>query len=167
MKKLVILVVMVIFIGLAIFSFRDYFINDILSPYPSCPKNLSGILTAPILDMNEFTGIVPLGNLNPPQHSTTTDHIYLLSYNKEDRWVNVYSPGNIILSKIHTSVSTDEKGNIINSDYGIQFVPCKGVTIELGHVGNLSDSLKEAMRDKGQCQTGKNSALTTNSASIL
>ena len=113
MKKLVILVVLIIFIGAAVFSFRNFFIEDILSPYPSCPQNLSGILTAPILDMNEFTGIVPLGNLNPPGHSTTTDHLYLLSINEIDRWVNVYSPGNITLSKIHTSVSTDEKGNII------------------------------------------------------
>ncbi|MFH2021012.1 MAG: hypothetical protein ABIJ34_06355 [archaeon] len=123
---------------------------------PSCPNELSGILTAPVMDLSEFSAIIPLGNLYPPGHSVPTDHIYLVSNNEKDHIVNLYSPGDIILSSLYSSITTDKAtGEVISSDYSIQFIPCKGITIELGHVADIPENLKKVISGKkGQCHSG-------------
>lgn len=43
---------------------------------PACPADLSGILTYQLMDPKYIGGMIPLGNVSPPGHTSPVDHIY-------------------------------------------------------------------------------------------
>jgi hypothetical protein len=138
--------------------------NRIFPPqFPTCPSGLSGILTASPIDLDSklFSVIFPLGNLNPPAHMIPTDHIYLGVFASDEdmnQKVAIYAPGDIWLTKLHTSQITSADGTT-SSDYGIQFTACRGVVMEFGHVTELSPDLEQLMKGvKGECREGKKPA---------
>lgn len=122
---------------------------------PNCPDG-SVFATIPI-DPDKILSVTPLGNLNPPDHTTPTDHIYLvLKSNNEvhpEFATKVFAPSNITISRI-THTTTKKNGKEFSNDYSIDFSPCKDVQAKFGHVTKLSSKLSSLVEQKkGNCQT--------------
>ncbi len=98
--------------------------------------------------------IVPLGNLNPPDHTFPTNHIYfyLKTTGSNNTTVNVpvYAPGDITITSI--SSSTNLTAN--RTDYSITFYLCSQLQGYFYHVASLSSALTEAFNNgSGSCTT--------------
>jgi hypothetical protein len=93
------------------------------------------------LDPDYITGIVPLGNLNPPSHTFPTDHIYFHITRSEgaDRpdIATLYSPGELTITRVSASEHV-EAGFI---DYNIFLKPCKDITVIFYHASSLSEDI--------------------------
>src|SRR3989339_1378349 len=73
-------------------------LNKITDTYPKCPANLEGILTFPMIDPKYISAITPLGNINPPGHTSPVDHNYFAS-NYSDK-IPVFSPADSWINSI-------------------------------------------------------------------
>ena len=93
------------------------------------------------LDIENITGIVPLGNLNPPSHTFPTDHIYFYITRQQgaDRpdITTLYSPGDLTI----TSVSASEHVNAGFMDYNVFLKPCEDITVMFYHASSLSEAV--------------------------
>lgn len=93
-------------------------------------------LTAPLVPVGNINFISPLGNLNPPQHTFPTDHIYL--------YMGLFSPIAAPSAIVVTSVLVQHRtggGQPAVSDYALTFFPCADVMMQLGHVASLAAQL--------------------------
>lgn len=121
----------------------------------ACPNG--SIFTKIPLDPDKILSVTPLGNLNPPDHTTPTDHIYLVLKNNNEihpeSATKVFSPSDIIISRI-THTTTKKSGKEFSNDYSIDFSPCKDVQAKFGHVTKISDKLKNVLdKNQSNCQT--------------
>ncbi|MCD6358460.1 MAG: hypothetical protein J7L90_00630, partial [Dehalococcoidia bacterium] len=110
------------------------------TPTPT-PYDISTMFTSSPVDIENIETIVVLGNLNPPSHTFPTDHIYLYISNPDhdnipDK-VPLYSPGNLPVTKINAYERVSENF----TDYNITMEPTPYITIALGHVSSLSESI--------------------------
>lgn len=122
---------------------------------PDCPQG--SIFTKIPLDPDKILSVTPLGNLNPPDHTTPADHIYLVV--KENNEVHpelstaVFAPSDITISQI-THQIIKKSGKVVNEDYTIDFSPCKDLNSRFGHVTKLSTKLNSIIeQSKSDCQT--------------
>lgn len=80
------------------------------------------IFTKIPLDPAKILSITPLGNLNPPDHTIPTDHIYLVVKNNNEihpkSATAVFSPSDITITRI-THQSTKKSGKAFSDDYSI------------------------------------------------
>ena len=101
------------------------------------------LFSASPIDLDNITGIVPLGAMNPPGHVFPTDHIYFyISRPQEtDRppIVPVYSPGDLII----TSIRASEHVNAGITDYAINLETEEypHITIVFLHISSLCEDL--------------------------
>lgn len=124
---------------------------------PACPGG-NEIFTVSPLDPADFTGLVPLGNLNPPGHTFPTDHLYFyVRRQTPGDWatppaaVPVVSPGHLWI----TSVASSEhlSASPPYTDYTIEAQPCADVGIQFGHVEALDAGLAARLGPiSGSCQ---------------
>jgi hypothetical protein len=101
-----------------------------------------GALTALPIDRQSIMGVVPLGHLNPPAHTQTTDHVYLLLPGWAEEIspsVNVVAPATGIVVKL-ASHTSDHTGAAF-TDWQLEISVCDGGTIRFGHVSTISDDL--------------------------
>lgn len=110
------------------------------SDVPSC-GSAGGQLSVVPLDPSAIMGWVPLGALNPPSHTFPTDHQYI--YLKDGGTaVPLYAPSNAAVTGARiTHYST---GGALD-DYSLDFVPCRELSAEFGHVRTLSPALLSAL----------------------
>lgn len=112
---------------------------------PSCPSG--SVFTVPPVAPGDFISVTPLGNLNPPDHTIPTDHIYIVI--KQNNNIDpaaakiVRAPGDITITRVSHDVAK-KQGAVFSDDYAIDFTPCKEVRINFGHVNTISDELKAA-----------------------
>lgn len=119
----------------------------------SCPANLSGIFTAPIMNIEYMEALTPLGNVVPPGHTLPVDHIYFHSYpmNGSDQRVPIYSPADGTIVQIMTETTYAETGK--EDSYAIEIVICRGVSIEIAGYRDLAPEIKNIMNnDNGDCK---------------
>jgi len=96
--------------------------------------------TVPHIALNAIDEITPLGNLNPPDHTVPTEHLYF-GHKEALGKTEFVSPGEL---RIHTL----EFGQF--GDYGVRFEVCDNIKGYFGHVHELSDFLKEKF-DNAPC----------------
>jgi hypothetical protein len=108
--------------------------------YPACPSDLSGILTAPLMDPQYIAYLVPLGNINPPGHTSPVDHVYF--FTTYDDQVPLYAPADAWITHILEVSANDGTGNYVPSDYAITFTICEGLVLDLAGYTDLSPALK-------------------------
>src|SRR5581483_6139504 len=71
---------------------------------PACSTALP--LTAAPVAASDYSYLIPLGNFNPPDHSTPTDHMYYVfkqvgsGGSFQSLKANVYSPGTLKLAEL-------------------------------------------------------------------
>ncbi len=121
----------------------------------ACPEG--AVFTKIPINSSKILSVTPLGNLNPPDHTTPTDHIYLVvkpnnEIHKEFATV-VFAPSDITISQI-TRQTIKQNGRVVNEDYAIDFMPCRDIQAKFGHVTKLSQKLADlAQQNKSDCQT--------------
>jgi len=118
-------------------------------PASSCCKSnnekqadivLGSLATVPFV-IDDISGIVPMGNLNPPGHTFPTKHTY--SYFKSPGSPkSLFAPGLLTvyqISRFRTTIS-----GIAKDDYKIELGNPKGRNLFFAHVSSLSSKLQTA-----------------------
>lgn len=114
---------------------------------PSCGDKKE-LFSIPPLKLEDFTNIIPLGNLAPSAHVIPTPHLYL-SIRKENpseedgmpASVPVYAPADITITEIELTEALNKPDF---TDSGIKFYVCKEFKAYFDHVKNLNPKIKEA-----------------------
>ncbi len=117
------------------------------------------------LENSAYSSIAPLGNINPPEHVTPTDHLYFVLKRDSSKFgagsgsganstltANVKAPGDITILQIMESKRMNADGSIFNTDYSIDFSPCSGVYGRFGHLSSLSPEMQAAVGSFKRCQ---------------
>jgi hypothetical protein len=117
--------------------------DDVTGPTGFIPSDLAScgtskaLFTTPPIEIANVQAVVPLGSLNPPGHTFPTDHQYIyLPSNASSQPVSLYAPGNVTIvgaRKVHYSTNAD--------DYALDFMPCREVYADFGHVRSITPSL--------------------------
>jgi len=98
----------------------------------SCP-----LFNTPFIDLEAVESITPLGNLNPPDHTLPTEHMYI--HLKEGRrGTPLYAPGDVTILSIRGE-----------QDYSIFFQKCGGLKGYFFHVKTLSPALVPLLNKEG------------------
>lgn len=99
------------------------------------------ILTHSPLKFDSIAGFVPLGNLNPPGHTFPTDHSYLYLANNDGSDTpptqTLFCPGRLRIS----AATASEHVSAGFTDYSILFDLGDSVTMQLGHVSSLAETV--------------------------
>jgi len=127
--------------------------KDMLSSLPACQNTKELFTTFPVED-GKFSSITPLGNLNPSSHTFPTDHIYVEvadpqhpERNTLDKAKSLIAPADMWILAIKMS---EQVGGV--TDWAMDFSPCKDVKGQFGHVGSISDKIKnEIDKVDGKC----------------
>ncbi|PIR21306.1 MAG: hypothetical protein COV45_00745 [Deltaproteobacteria bacterium CG11_big_fil_rev_8_21_14_0_20_47_16] len=120
----------------------------------SCPS--SDVFTAlpvTLSDLGSY-GITPLGNLNPPDHTFPSNHLYFYIKNSTGGSsvdnVPLYAPATATITNISsgTSLATNK------TDYSIIFYPCTQLQAYFYHVATLSSEILSAFNSADKsCNT--------------
>jgi len=159
MKKLkvVLIVVFLLLISLAVFlKTRPPSADNPLSSYPKCPGDLAGILTVPLIELKHITSITPLGNLNPPGHTSPVDHNYFSV--DTDNKVPVYAPADGWITDLVVILAKDEKtSKYVDRWITLDIEICQGLKLTLANLTEASSILKDnwPKNDNG-CKYGIN-----------
>ncbi|MGB4938439.1 MAG: hypothetical protein WBO30_15590 [Ferruginibacter sp.] len=94
------------------------------------------------VDTSQVSGLVPLGNLNPPGHTFPTDHMYFYFKNPGVS-VPVYAPGNLHIFQISRFRNNPGTPGA-TEDYSIDFGSQSGTLLYFSHVSSLSPALLAA-----------------------
>ncbi|MBA4421340.1 MAG: hypothetical protein C0391_09355 [Anaerolinea sp.] len=123
--------------------------------FPVCPDNLDGILTAQLMDPQYISGLIPLGNINPPGHTSPVDHIYFDTM-YEGR-IPLYAPADAWITHVTEILYQDDTGNYISSDFGLTYTLCKGLVLDLAGYTGISSRLREKLDEvRSECVYGIN-----------
>ena len=104
---------------------------------------------------DDFGYLIPLGNINPPDHTLPTDHIYY-TFNRASGdapvpTFDVRVPGDVYLTRI-TYTSELINGVVQNFDYKMDFTPCGPVEAYYDHIHVLSPKLAQVFGEKPPCE---------------
>jgi len=104
---------------------------------PECTNKKFTIPPVPIDQIREIT---PLGNLNPPEHTLPTNHMYL---HLASLGVELRAPGDIYITSM-SSTGYTETGL---TDYSIEFALCEDIQGYFLHVKTITPELAELLED--------------------
>lgn len=125
----------------------------ISADFPSCPKDLSGILTAPLMEPKYISTLTPLGNINPPGHTSPVDHIYFATDYLEK--ITLLAPADAWITQITSISANDGTGRYVVNGYVLTFVVCSGLVLDLASYADLIAPLQnELSRQKPECTYG-------------
>lgn len=125
-----------------------------LSQYPECPADLSGILTAPLMEPKYISALIPLGNINPPGHTSPVDHIYFDT--NYDGKIPLYAPADAWITQATKILYADKKDKkYISAGYQFKYVLCQGLEIDLTEYSEIVPEIKTALEaQKPECKYG-------------
>lgn len=109
--------------------------------FPPCEGN--EFFTVSPVSLDEFGGIVPLGELGPGGHNFPTEFIMFgMKWTPEGGYedATVYSPGRIYITKITGGQVIEGGTGDYNFGYGFEFSVCDGLEGSMG-LSSLSDRL--------------------------
>ncbi len=94
------------------------------------------------VEISYLDHIIPLGNLNPPEHTLPTEHTYW-HLTKSD--VELLAPGDIRIVRLTSNTDTDTG----ETDYGMHFALCEDVFGYFLHVKTLIPELQNILDKEG------------------
>lgn len=122
------------------------------------------LFTIPPIDFDNLESITPLGNLNPPDHTLPTDHVYIsmpagVDNDNNDRLppparkvANVYAPGDIIITDIERVEYFGSDGKLQRADFSVSFAACRSVSGYYHHLSAISAELSDVIgQDESNC----------------
>ena len=110
-------------------------------PYAFLPECSNQKFTVSPVDVNDITYIIPLGNLNPPEHTLPTEHMYP---QLTSTGIDIKSPGDIKILRVQTTKYLAEG----REDYGLTFALCKDVYGYFLHIKSLSPEIKSQITNE-------------------
>jgi len=129
-------------------------LNKITDTYPKCPANLEGILTFPMIDPKYISAITPLGNINPPGHTSPVDHNYFSS-NYNDK-IPVFSPADSWINSITVIMAKyDGEEEYKPLWYTLNHQICDGLVLTFANYTELIQPLQDIIsKQKDECKFG-------------
>lgn len=116
------------------------------SKIKECPEDLSGILTYPFMMPDDIAAITPLGNLNPPGHTSPVDHNYLEASTNNP--INLYAPADSIITQViqiaHRANSNEE---FQVDGYLLKFLICDGLELDLTEYQTISEKIQNELKE--------------------
>lgn len=118
------------------------------------------LFTVPPVDFADIESITPLGNLNPPDHTIPTGHVYLnlpagADIDTNDtlppparKLTNVLAPGDVIVTDIERVEYLGKSGEVQRADFSVSFAACRSVSGYFHHLSAISIELK----GNGSCE---------------
>lgn len=121
---------------------------------PVCPKNLSGILTYPLMKPEFIAALTPLGNINPPGHTSPVDHIYFET--TYDGKIPMGVPADATITSITTISKEKTPGKYEVEGYTIKYVICDGLELDFANYNDVVESIKKKIVQIGEkdCRRG-------------
>lgn len=108
-----------------------------------CPANLSGILTYPFMESKYIAALTPLGNINPPGHTSPVDHVYFAT-TYEGR-IPLYAPADAVITSILIDSVQDDQGTYTPTGYVISYTVCDGVVLDFAAYTDVIQPIKDAI----------------------
>ena len=155
-----------------IYEFTGVRLSSTTTLLPHCTTG-SPLLTMSPIDLAQVTGVVPLGNLNPPGHTFPTPHLYFylkrtnpadpLDFSFPSVSAPLYAPGNIRVHQVRRSeYSTGPLPADHWSDYSIDYGVCRELTGYFHHVTTLSAGFETLVGPIGSdaCETYSTGGVT-------
>jgi hypothetical protein len=134
-------------------------IGTVMKPfamYPSCPESLSGVLTAPLMDPDNISALIPLGNLNPSGgHAAPTDHIYFQT--NDVGLIRAYAPADSWITQISVEYTLDNRSrSYAVTGYVITYTVCDGLVLILAGYVDVAPEIKALLSGEWSqgCQYG-------------
>jgi hypothetical protein len=140
------------------FKFATMVVTQLRVQTISCADPL---FTSPPVVFEDLESITPLGNLNPPDHTLPTDHVYIglpatpeASHNDDGlpppakKVTNVYAPGKIIITGIEKVEYLGSDGALLRQDFSMSFAVCRSVDGYYGHLSSLNPELEKLTSGK-------------------
>lgn len=116
------------------------------------PECAGQTFTISPVNFNNIYEIVPLGNLNPPDHTLPTEHIYFwLGEEPPVSSVQIKSPGDVYLIQIQTTKYLQEG----RADYGLTFALCKDIYGYFLHIQELALEFQTLVSEQDCRNEGK------------
>ena len=130
-------------------------ISEVMGADIGLPDCAGQLFTQSPVDLDLIHSITPLGNLNPPQHTLPTQHMYFHPVREDDipLVLELYAPGDVDLFSINTTIYFQD-GAEISRDFGIRFALCDGQEAYFLHINELSPELN-AQIAKGDCESSE------------
>ncbi len=130
--------------------------DALLSFLPACPADSSLLFSTPPVAESDFTGLTPLGRVNPPGQVFPTGHISFFVPRDEDganRAVPVVAPGAITIWQVESSERLGASPP--QRDYRLRFAPCANVSAYVDHLQTLDPALAARLGplDDAACDT--------------
>ena len=127
--------------------------KEIFKDYPDCPSDLSGILTYPLMEAKYISALTPLGNINPPGHTSPVDHIYFAT--EYEGKIPLYAPADSWITQVTTISQDDGTGNYVTQGYVITYTICKGLVLDFASYTDIVQPLKDEIEKLGEsCKYG-------------
>lgn len=121
-------------------------LNKITDTYPKCPKDISGILTYPMVDPKYISAVTPLGNINPPGHTSPVDHNYF-STNYEGK-IPLYAPADSWITSITSIMKKEKNGEYKTKGYTLRYIICDGLELDQANFTEIIQPLKDIISQK-------------------
>ena len=106
--------------------------HDEFSNLPECSGQQYSVA---LVDIDKIDSVTPLGNLNPPEHTNPTEHMYI---GLTENGVTLLAPGDMTI----TSISSSENKERRSTDYSLDFSLCKDVHGYFIHIKTLTPELQ-------------------------
>ncbi len=153
------IIVILIAIGVIIFIFTrpgisDNPISQLLAQTggSDCPDNIEGILTYPLIDLSKIGAMTPLGNLNPPGHTSPVDHIYFSANTTEK--IPLYAPADATITNI-IALYQDTGSGYEPRDFVVQYTICKGLILDFAGYTEIIQPIMDEIEGKSTtCKEG-------------
>lgn len=108
-------------------------------------------LTISHINPSDVREIIPLGNLNPPDHTLPTEHMY---FHIDGSEADVKSPGDITITELRATIYLDSAGKEVRRDYGITFALCKDLFGYFLHITKLEQDFELLVNEKCSGEAG-------------
>jgi hypothetical protein len=118
-------------------------LDQLTGTYPKCPQNLSGILTAPLMAPEKISALIPLGNLNPPGHTSPVDHIYFNTLARGN--IELYAPADAWITQATEILEQTPTGDYKPREFTFTYTICNGLEITLAGYTNITQSIREQL----------------------
>lgn len=122
--------------------------------HPACPADLSGILTAPLMEPQYIAAMLPLGNVTPPGHTYPIDHIYFQV--NTDEQVPLYAPANGWITHIMAnSVKKTAESDYTFDSFVVTYTICDGLVLDFAGYTDVIQPIKDELaKHTDSCKDG-------------
>ncbi len=123
--------------------------DSLKTEYPTCPTDLTGILTYPIVELEYVRSIRPLGDVNPPGHTSPVDHAtFMTDFTGK---IPIYAPADGWITRVE-DVSELINGEYQHVTYRIYQTICEG--LEISAAGYDEITFVNDLPDNPNCRQG-------------